>query len=312
MRLEQLEYLVEVARTGSINQASEQLHTTQQNVSRALKQLEKDLDAALLVRTYRGVELTEAGRKTLALAQEILPKIYKLKEDCTTKPNENELSGEIRLLCVPASILALLSDLIKKFSGIYPNIRLSVEEMEAGALYEALAADREAVGIASMFLNHKLPPKAEKYIKDIHQEILYVDRLAAFVSKYSPWAKQKSISLSSLIKYPLGMYICGDPEDNHICNVLREYGEYNIAFISQNLTVYMQTMAQGQYIGFTSNQVFKRHRFYDKSSMMLLPVRDNAEFSNSISVNQDFIMTPAAERLIEFIKAEFKASKIGI
>lgn len=44
MNVEQFKYLLEVARIGSINQASERLHTSQQNVSRVLRQLEKELD----------------------------------------------------------------------------------------------------------------------------------------------------------------------------------------------------------------------------------------------------------------------------
>ena len=44
MNIEQFKYLLEVTRIGSINQASERLHTSQQNVSRVLRQLEKELD----------------------------------------------------------------------------------------------------------------------------------------------------------------------------------------------------------------------------------------------------------------------------
>ena len=45
--------------------------------------------------------------------------------------------------------------------------------------------------------------------------------------------------------------------------------------------------------------------------MMLLPIRDNAEFSTSISVNKAFVPTPAAQRFIEFVQEEFKDDKMG-
>ncbi len=58
LRLEQLHYLVEVAKHKSITAASESIHVSQPTISEALKNLEKELNAPLYVRNYYGVELT--------------------------------------------------------------------------------------------------------------------------------------------------------------------------------------------------------------------------------------------------------------
>ena len=58
MTFQQLSYLVEVAKTGSINKTSRQLFVSQSCISSSLQQLENELNVKLLTRNSRGVELT--------------------------------------------------------------------------------------------------------------------------------------------------------------------------------------------------------------------------------------------------------------
>ncbi|MBN3728217.1 LysR substrate-binding domain-containing protein [Burkholderia sp. Ac-20379] len=75
MELRHLRYFIAVAETGSLTEAAEKrLHTSQPSLSRQIRDLEDQVGVALLSRSARGVELTEAGRAfidhaRLALAQ---------------------------------------------------------------------------------------------------------------------------------------------------------------------------------------------------------------------------------------------------
>lgn len=63
MELRHLRYFVAVAETGSLTVAAERrLHTSQPSLSRQIKDLEDQVGADLLVRSARGVTLTEAGK----------------------------------------------------------------------------------------------------------------------------------------------------------------------------------------------------------------------------------------------------------
>ncbi len=63
MELRHLRYFVAVAETGSLTEAAERrLHTSQPSLSRQIKDLEDQVGADLLVRSARGVTLTEAGK----------------------------------------------------------------------------------------------------------------------------------------------------------------------------------------------------------------------------------------------------------
>ena len=50
-----------VARLGSISRASEELYVSQPAVSQSIKRLEEQLGVRLLIRTPRGVRLTQEG-----------------------------------------------------------------------------------------------------------------------------------------------------------------------------------------------------------------------------------------------------------
>jgi len=71
IRTEQLYYLLQVEKYGSINKAAEALFVTGSAVSLAIKQLEKECGYPILERTYRGVRLTEDGKKVVKIAKQI-------------------------------------------------------------------------------------------------------------------------------------------------------------------------------------------------------------------------------------------------
>lgn len=65
-------YFVEVARTGSISDASARLHVAVSAISRQIARLEGELGVALFERRPRGMSLSEAGERLLAYAQRSL------------------------------------------------------------------------------------------------------------------------------------------------------------------------------------------------------------------------------------------------
>jgi len=76
LELRHLRYLIAVAETGSLTEAAERrLHTSQPSLSRQIRDLEHWVGVALLSRSVRGVELTEAGRVFVDHARAILMQV---------------------------------------------------------------------------------------------------------------------------------------------------------------------------------------------------------------------------------------------
>ena len=77
--LQHLKYAVEVARTGSISRAAENLYMGQPRLSRAIRELEEESGLILFNRTSKGVTLTQKGADFLDRARSILAQIEELE-----------------------------------------------------------------------------------------------------------------------------------------------------------------------------------------------------------------------------------------
>ena len=65
MTLTQLNYIITIAETKSINKAAEQLYVSQPSLTSAVQELEKELGITLFNRSGRGVTLTNDGAEFL-------------------------------------------------------------------------------------------------------------------------------------------------------------------------------------------------------------------------------------------------------
>lgn len=79
MNLIHLKYAVEVAKTGSVSKAAENLYMGQPNLSRAVKELEESLGVTLFKRTTKGIKPTVQGEEFLSYATEILARVDTLE-----------------------------------------------------------------------------------------------------------------------------------------------------------------------------------------------------------------------------------------
>jgi LysR family transcriptional regulator, hca operon transcriptional activator len=76
MELRHLRYFIAVAEEGSLTLAAEKrLHTAQPSLSRQMRDLEYEVGAQLMVRSARGVELTDSGRAFLDHARLALEQV---------------------------------------------------------------------------------------------------------------------------------------------------------------------------------------------------------------------------------------------
>ena len=92
MTIQQLQYILEVERTGSVSQAAQNFYVSQSSVSNAISALENELGFPIFTRTWQGTVPTENGLAVLEDARHICEhhrRILKRKEE----PNK-----EVRIL----------------------------------------------------------------------------------------------------------------------------------------------------------------------------------------------------------------------
>ena len=81
MKLQQLRYLVEVAKQGlNVSEAAEKLHTSQPGISKQIRLLEDELGIQVFIRNgKRVVSVSEPGKEVLRISERILREAQNLK-----------------------------------------------------------------------------------------------------------------------------------------------------------------------------------------------------------------------------------------
>lgn len=102
-------YAVEIAKTGSITQAADNLYMSQPNLSKAVKELEETLGISIFKRTSKGVVPTESGAEFLIYAKNILSQI----DHMMTLNSPNDI--ECQRFSISAARAGYISDGIIRF-----------------------------------------------------------------------------------------------------------------------------------------------------------------------------------------------------
>lgn len=127
---------VVVAEEGNIGRAAERLFITQPALSRQMQQLEREIGAPILVRTPRGVELTEAGAELLTRARVAL----EAAEDALAVGRLEEPRGPLAVGLPLAGGQERWFGLVQAYSDRYPAVDVRPRQAMTEQLQDQLLA----------------------------------------------------------------------------------------------------------------------------------------------------------------------------
>ncbi|KQW61048.1 MULTISPECIES: LysR family transcriptional regulator [Ensifer] len=139
-----LQAFIAVSETGTVSKAADRLARTQPAVSMQLQRLEMDLDTQLLVRSHKGVSLTDAGETFLAYAR----KTIALGEDMRRQIVGKKLSGRVRLGMVEDLAVTRLPSAIADFKRRHPSVEIDLNSSHSADLARSLVDGRSDIVVA--------------------------------------------------------------------------------------------------------------------------------------------------------------------
>ncbi|MCT9812916.1 LysR substrate-binding domain-containing protein [Acidovorax sp. Be4] len=142
-----LRLFVAAAQAGSIVRAAAQEHIAASALSRRLADLEHAFGTPLLVRSPRGIALTDAGRVVLARGLQIDEDLQALVRE--VQAEGEEVRGTVRLYANMSSVIGFLPERIKRFMAAYPQVRVALHEMDTKDVVRACLDDRADVGVGA-------------------------------------------------------------------------------------------------------------------------------------------------------------------
>ena len=97
MTLQQLHYVLVIAKVGSLNKAAERLYLTQPSLTGAVHELEKEIGIRIFHRSNRGMTVTPEGTEFLAHARQLYEQYELLMQRYDdSKKRKKKCSSSIR------------------------------------------------------------------------------------------------------------------------------------------------------------------------------------------------------------------------
>ncbi len=306
MRFEQLEYLLEISKVNSINSASKNLHISQQSLSKAIQNLEEELEVTLLERTNKGVILTNEGKRVVKIAKKITFELEELKIrlKLANKPVQT-MHGNLSIMYTNSFDLDKITSSVNAFSAAYPNIKIGIYQKDIHKLTNAILTNEVDLGLISLPNEYNLNKiLIGDNLEDLLIFPLFEDKLIAAVSSISPLAIHKSISINSLLKHPLVLLqhdYKDDPEKYWLGGILRQYGTPNFVLTTDNIQLYLKAIADNTGIGFITQSTKKSLRFSVADDIVTLPISPPIRLFYSYVLSRNRPLTLETKAYLPFL-----------
>jgi DNA-binding transcriptional LysR family regulator len=195
MELRHLHYFIAVAEELHFSRAAKRLNISQPPLSQQIRQLEEEIGVRLFNRTKRRVELTSAGQVFLAEARRILT----MSEDAvhrTVRADKGEI-GQLAMGFIGSANFSVLPQVIREFRRRFPDVEITLTEMNTSQQIEAILDGRLQVG----FLR---PPQGIEH-EGIAAEAIFREPLMVAMPGNHALRGESSIPLRLLAREPFIM-----------------------------------------------------------------------------------------------------------
>lgn len=148
MELQQLRYLLAVARTGNFSRAAEACHVSQPSLSQQIAKLEEDLGERLFTRLKRRAVPTSAGEALITRAKRIMAELDAARRDVAD--TAQQVRGRVGIGVLPTIAPYLLPRILAVTARECPEMEIHVHEATTSRLTASAAACEIDFAIASL------------------------------------------------------------------------------------------------------------------------------------------------------------------
>ncbi|MCK6347204.1 LysR family transcriptional regulator, partial [Streptococcus agalactiae] len=198
----QLQYVIKIVETGSMNEAAKQLYITQPSLSNAVRNLETEMGIQIFIRNPKGITLTKDGMEFLSYARQILEQTALLEERYKGDNTSRELFS------VSSQHYAfVVNAFVALFNGTdMTQYELFLRETRTWEIIDDVKNFRSEIGV--LFLNSYNRDVLTKLFDDnsLIATTLFTTTPHIFVSKSNPLANRKKLSMKDLEDYPYLSY----------------------------------------------------------------------------------------------------------
>ena len=186
MDIKQLKYFLQVCKYKSFSKAAKEIYITQQGLSKAIGNLEEELQYPLFYNTAGGIRITPYGEYLQKQSEHIVQEFDLILEGLNKMANINE--GTLTVCFSFGVINALSPDIISHFQENYPNIELVVKTYPDSICEEVVMNEYVDLAIS-------IGPVDEK---KFNSTVIKTQYPCVLINEENPLSKRSSIDFKDL------------------------------------------------------------------------------------------------------------------
>ncbi|MDM0032029.1 LysR family transcriptional regulator [Variovorax sp. J22P271] len=141
----QLHAFLEVTRLQSFAKAADQIHLSPSGMSMLVKELEEQVGARLFDRTTRSVDLTDAGRRLLPVAERIIDELRALAS--VVSGSMAAVRSRLDISATPMVSATLLPEVVRAFADSHPQVQVNLADVDVSVVRQRVMDGEADIGL---------------------------------------------------------------------------------------------------------------------------------------------------------------------
>ena len=240
--LTQMKYVLAVDEHKSFQKAAEVCHVTQPTLSMQIQKLEDQLEMSVFDRSKKPIETTPSGHQMIIQMRKVLREAEQL--EFLLESEKSLIRGPFKLGIIPTIAPYLLPRFATAVADSYPELELTIEELQTEQIIQALESSRLDAAILATPLHNK----------GLTEDLLYYENFVFYGHTRHPLHERKSIKKKDLTSndvWLLNQGHCFRDQVLDLCHSSRSKdSKYsNLIFESGNLETLRKFVDKG--VGYT-------------------------------------------------------------
>jgi len=311
MRLEQFEYLIAVAELHSMQKASLAVHTSAQNISKNIKQLENEINAVLFIRNSAGVYLTKDGEILYEHAKVIVEHINNIRNEYNLTTSFVEQLNNSTTLNILSS--QYMSDMMSK---------IHVQMLQKYDLVESVFFIKDAYDINLMLdsknesiknfdiLVTNVPTSDVSKYKTLQDDLkcyfLHESKIGIRISKLHYLSEKKMVSIKQLDGIPLIQITPDIGETSYIFGMVEKSGihiqaKYKVNSVKQGIEYIKKQFGYT----FTVLDLNEEEKHQAWEGTIAIPLTEKLTVTHILVVKESFLATKESKVFLEKVKKQY-------
>jgi len=303
MKLEHLNYLIVLSETKSITKAAVRLYTSQQNISKIIKQLEDEIGTTLIYRDRKGVDFTSEGKQLLEFAVKTVREYNAVLD--SINPNRavySNIKGQVRIYSCKSAMDIFIDEFSETIINKMPNMKINIYTNSIlQVIDEVCGATEPSIGVTAIFEDDVLK-QLYPNLKNINSIPLIEDEYMCAMSSKSPLVRHKMISVKNLSDYKLVLPNDELNGESVFKKMFLLYGfdESNIIY-AHNRKSYLQYIHNNfNFFGIASKKTMSKET--DFSLLGYLPFKEKMKYHLSLIYPKNRILSKEQAVVTEYIR----------